>query len=147
VGQLKRHGGYSFIARGTLPQNFTHVRKFLTYARKRLILDQGVQEGLIPIGNILLIDRVISKLGMIRCIEESCRKNGIFISGQLAPVLRESYIAYSNSMRRDLIALDRLKPERVKEKGYLDPLELAAAVDRGEYDDEIAKADEKLAEK
>lgn len=139
MGQLAKHGGYSYIARAKLADNMRHVRKFLEYSRKRLIMDQGVEEGLIPMGNILLIDRVIAKLGMIRCIEESCRKGGIFIKGELHPVLRESYIGYSNSMRRDLIALDKLRPERLKEKPYIDPLELAAAVDRGEYDEELGK--------
>jgi len=136
MGQLQRHGGYSYIARGVLPKHLSHIRKFLEYTRKRLILDFGGPEEVIPIAIILLIDRVISKLGILRCLEEQARRSGIFVSGELSAPLRESYIAYSNSMRRDIMALDKLKPESKGKEG-LDPLVFAAEVAAGKHDSDM----------
>ena len=52
-----------------------------------------------------MIDRIISKLGIIRCIEEHIRENSVIEGNNLAPSLKASYLAYNNSIRLDLQAL------------------------------------------
>jgi hypothetical protein len=54
---------------------------------------------------IILIDRVVTKLGVIRCIEEHVRENSVMMGHDLAPALQKNYLAYNNSVRLDLQAL------------------------------------------
>ncbi len=100
-----KHGGYSFLVKGELPENRKHVLKYLTAARENLIQDLGPEEKDLTAAQIILIDRVVTKLGVIRCIEEYIRENTVMTGSRLSPSLRESYLAYNNSIRLDLAAL------------------------------------------
>lgn len=100
-----KHGGYSFLVRGELPENRKHVLRYLTAARENLIKDLGPTEEDLTAAQIIIIDRIVSKLGIIRCIEEYIRENTVMIGARLSPSLRESYLAYNNSIRLDLQAL------------------------------------------
>lgn len=142
MAQPKRHGAYSLIAKGKFPEHARHIRGFLEITRRRLIIENGPNEADIPVGCILLIDRVVAKLGVCRLIEENCRTQGVFREGKLASSL-DAYLAFSNSFRRDLVALSKLRGERPG-KAAVDPLEIVAAADRGEFDEEIKAADAKL---
>ncbi len=98
------HGGYSFLTSGRLPEHRVHVRRYLTNCRRGLIADHGGEENL-STAQALLIDRVISKVGCLRCIEEYIRENSVMVGQELAPSLKASYLAFNNSVRLDLLAL------------------------------------------
>ena len=93
------------IPRGELPENRKYIRRFLSDIRGKLIKDIAGAEQNLTGPQAILIDRVLAKLGIIRCIEEACRETGVIRDGQLVPVLRENYISYCNSLRLDLQAL------------------------------------------
>lgn len=121
-GQKVKHGGYSFLTKGELPENRKHVLKYLTAARDNLIQDLGPTERDLTAAQIIIIDRVVTKLGVTRCIEEFIRESSVMKGDRLSPSLRESYLAYNNSIRLDLQALgiDRKKADEVdKFKEYV----------------------------
>ena len=69
----------------------------------------------------VLIDRVIGKLGICRCIEEFCKEEGIMQGKALSPILRQSYISYSNSIRLDLaiLGIDKRQSETPDLQKYI----------------------------
>lgn len=118
-----KHGGYSFLVKGELPENRKYVLRYLTAARENLIRDLGPTEEDLTAAQIILIDRVVTKLGVIRCIEEHIRENSVMVGHRLAPSLRASYLAYNNSVRLDLQAfgIDKKKANEALDLGkYLD---------------------------
>ncbi|MBA7620318.1 hypothetical protein ES703_27664 [subsurface metagenome] len=104
-GQRVVHGGYSFMTTGRLPEHRAHVRRYLTGAREGLIRDLGPTEADLTVSQIILIDRVVTKLGVIRCIEEHIRENSVMVGDTLAPSLKATYLAFDNSLRLALQAL------------------------------------------
>jgi hypothetical protein len=104
-GRPPKHGGYSLLTRGELPENRKHIREYLTAVRENLIRDMGPLEKELTTAQIIIIDRIISKLGIVRCIEEHIKENTVIVGQNLAPSLRASYLAYNNSIRLDLQAL------------------------------------------
>lgn len=104
-GRPSKHGGYSLLVKGELPENRKYIRRYLTSVREGLIQDLGPTEGDLTTAQIVLIDRVVTKLGVIRCIEEYIRENTVMTGDRLSTSLRESYLAYNNSIRLDLQAL------------------------------------------
>jgi len=104
-GQKIKHGGYSFLVKGELPENRKHVLRYLTAARENLIRDLGPAEEDLTTAQIIIIDRIVSKLGVIRCIEEHIRENSVMVGHTLASSLKASYLAYNNSIRLDLVVL------------------------------------------
>lgn len=121
----KRHPGFSFIVAGETTKHRTYLLKYLSACRQGLVDDLGGEKNL-SMAQIILTDRVVSKLGIIRCIEEYSKESGVFQGQQIAPPLRENYLAYSNSIRMDLVALgiERKVSDRV-----LTPLEIVSVVD------------------
>jgi hypothetical protein len=101
----QKHGGYSYLTTGQLPENRSHILKYLMAVRQGLIRDLGPSESDLSTAQIVLIDRVTTKLGVIRCVEEYIRENSVIVGNDLAPSLKASYLAYSNSLRLDLQAL------------------------------------------
>lgn len=101
----KTHGGYSFLTKGALSENRTHILKYLMAAREGLVRDLGPTENGLSTAQIVLIDRITTKLGVIRCVEEYIRENTVMVGDDLAPSLKASYLAYNNSLRLDLQAL------------------------------------------
>ena len=97
-----KHGGYSFLSKGELPENRAYVERYLTAVRQGLIRDLGPTEEDLTAAQIILIDRVVTKLGVIRCVEEHIRENSVMVGQNLAPSLKASYLAYNNSVRLDL---------------------------------------------
>jgi len=122
----KRHPGYSLIVTGETAKHRAYLLRYLTECREGICLDLG-GEDLMTMAQIILVDRVISKLGIIRCLEEHSKEQGVFRDQSLVSSLKESYLAYSNSTRLDLLALglDRKSSDRV-----LAPWELADKIDR-----------------
>lgn len=101
----RSHGGYSYLATGALPEQRSNVLKYLIAARQGLVKDLGPTENDLSTAQIILIDRITTKLGVIRCVEEYIRENSVMAGDDLAPSLRASYLAYNNSLRLDLQAL------------------------------------------
>ena len=98
-GKKRSHGGYAYLTTGKLPVHRKYIEKYLTAVRNGLVRDLGPTEHDLTTAQIVIIDRVVSKLGIIRCIEEHSKENGTFRDQRLAPSLKESYLAYSNSIR------------------------------------------------
>ncbi|MDP2914913.1 MAG: hypothetical protein Q8O91_05625 [Candidatus Aminicenantes bacterium] len=115
------------VKAGELPQRRTYLRAYLQAARDGLIEDLGPSEKDLTTAEAVLIDRAISKLSIVRCIEEYVKEEGVFKGKELSPVLAKSYITYCESIRRDLEALG-IKAS--KQKGILD---------LGQYIEEKAK--------
>lgn len=112
-GRPPKHGGFSLLVKGELPENRKYIRKYLTAVREGLIQNLGPTEGDLTTAQTVLIDRVVTKLGVIRCIEEYIRENTVMIGDRLSASLRESYLAYNNSIRLDLqvLGIDKRKNE------------------------------------
>jgi hypothetical protein len=122
----RSHGGFSYLATGTLPEHQTNILRYLTAARQGLVCDLGPTENDLTTAQIILIDRVVTKLGVIRCVEEHIRENSVMVGQDLAPSLKASYLAYNNSLRLDLqaLGLDRKDSELV-----LTPYELTQKIE------------------
>jgi hypothetical protein len=116
----RSHGGYSYLTSGTLPEHRANVLKYLMAARQGLVCDLGPTENDLTAAQIILIDRVTTKLGVIRCVEEHIRENSVMVGQDLAPSLKASYLAYNNSLRLDLQALGLEK----KGEAILTPYEI-----------------------
>ncbi len=126
------------IRAGELPGRRAYLTAYLTEAREGLVNDLGPLEDDLTAAQIVLIDRVISKLSVLRCVEEYVLEKGVFTTaGELHPVLSKSYLAWANSIRLDLQALgiDKQAGERV-----LSPLEVAAEIDAENADREAERA-------
>ena len=100
-----KHGGYSFLTKGEIPEHRQYIKEYLTALREGLIRERGPLEKDLSIAQLILIDRLISLLGVIRLIEEKAKEDGVFIGKNLIPSLRTSYIAYNNTVR---LTLDKL---------------------------------------
>ena len=126
-GRPPRHGGFSLLVKkGEFPENRRYIANWLTEVREGLIEDLGPFENDLSTAQRVLIDRIISKLGVVRCIEEYIRENAVMTGSRLSPSLRESYLAYNNSIRLDLQALgiDKRQAEKGRtEQDYLDSID------------------------
>lgn len=102
-----KHGAYSLLTRGELPEHRKYLRPYLTAVREGLIRDLGPAEEDLTTAQLVLVDRVITSLGIVRLIEEYVKDKGIFQNpeGFLNPALATHYIAYQNSIRLTLSAL------------------------------------------
>lgn len=127
------------IQAGELPERRAYLRAYLTEVREGLVDDLGPLEADLTTAQVVLIDRVISKLSILRCVEEHVRKKGVFTkAGELISVLSKSYLAWANSIRLDLQALGI--NTRAGEK-FLGPLELAAEIDAENAEREAREAE------
>ena len=126
-GRPPKHGGYSLLTRGEMPENRRYIARYLTEVRDGLIHDLGPSEEDLTAAQQVLIDRIITKLGIVRLIEENAKENGVFNEGTLDPSLGTFYLQYDNSIKMQLQALgvDKRGSEKV-----LTPLELAAEIDQ-----------------
>lgn len=127
-GRPPVHGGYSLMVRaGELPKRRTVLRIYLSQVREGLILDLARSEEALTTAQRVLVDRAISLLSIVRCIEEHTRETGVFKGGELAPVLAKCYCTYSAELRR---VLETLGIRGTAADRLLTPLEIAAAIDR-----------------
>jgi hypothetical protein len=130
------------VQAGELPERRAYLRAYLTEVREGLINDLGPLEADLTMAQVVLIDRVTSKLSILRCIEEHVREKGVFTkAGELGPVLSKSYLAWANSIRLDLQALgiNTRAGERI-----LGPLEIAAEIDKEQAEEEAQAARERV---
>jgi hypothetical protein len=138
TGKKATHGGYTFLSTGRLPEHRREVERYLTAARQGLIGDLAGTEEALTTAQVIIIDRVIGKLGILRCIEEFIREHTVFVKDELAPCLKASYLAYGNSIRLDLQALgiNTRAGERI-----LGPLEIAEQIDAEQAEKEAREAE------
>ncbi|KKM99934.1 hypothetical protein LCGC14_1142900 [marine sediment metagenome] len=112
---------------GELPEYRQYIKKYLTDVREGMIKDIGPEEKDLTTAQIILVDRLISLLGVIRLIEEKAKEDGVFRGRDLIPSLKASYIAYNNTVRLTLekLGIDKRMGDRV-----LTPLEIATEFDK-----------------
>ena len=96
------HGGFSFLTHGRLPEHRVELRRYLSACRNGLIEDLG---GYLSTQETILVDRCISLLGVIRCIEEYSKEQGVFNNGKIQPALGKHYISFTNSLKQILSLL------------------------------------------
>ncbi len=99
LGRPPKHGGYSFLVKGELPENRKHIRNYLTACRQGWIEDIGPSEDDLSTSQRVLIDKATSLLGITRCIEESVREHGVFQGNRFNKSLGDNYLSYVNSLR------------------------------------------------
>ena len=121
----RRPAGYSYLSRKLEPLGKLKIIRYLSGCRDALIIDLGGESSL-SAQKLILIDRCISLLGVIRGIEESHQENIMTDRGELRPALGKNYLSYVNSARLILCSLGL---ERRTEQ-VLTPLELAAEIDK-----------------
>ena len=127
-GRPPIHGAYSLMVRaGELPKRRTVLRAYLGHVRQGLIADLGPREEDLTTAQAVLVDRVVSLLSIVRCIEEHTRETGVFKGRELAPVLAKCYCTYSAELRR---VLETLGIRGTAAERVLTPLEIAAEIDR-----------------
>jgi len=122
------HGGFSFLTHGKLPEHRVELRRYLSACRNGLIEDLG---GDLSTQETILIDRCISLLGVIRCIEEYSKEQGVFNNGKLQPALGKHYISYTNSLKQ---ILSLLGIESRTEDKVLTMAELSKVIEEEEKD-------------
>jgi len=118
-GRPWRHGGYSIIHRDRAIADHPEIRRYLEACREGLVKDLGGSEDKLSEQQRIMIDRIISRLGICRLIEVYVEKCGLFrrdrLEGEkvleLEPALGVNYLAFSNSIDRALQALGLGKRE------------------------------------
>ena len=114
---------------GEMAEHRQHIKKYLTNVREGLIGDIGPTERDLTTAQLILVDRLVSLLGVIRLIEEKAKEDGVFSGKNLSPSLKQSYIAYNNTVR---LTLEKLGIDKRMEDRVLTPLELAKRIDEEE---------------
>ena len=134
-GRPMKHGGYSLmIRRGELPERLTHIRRYLTAVRAGLVQDIAGQEENLTTAQLVLVDRAISLLSVLRTIESSLSEEGIMRGQVLAKILQENYITYTNSLRLILreLGIDKRQTSDVLDLGkYIEQKDREAKVKAG----------------
>ena len=110
IGRPGRHGGYSLLTRGILPERRKYIGHYLTAVREGLIHDLAAAEEDLSMAQRILIDRVITFLGVVRLIEEHARDHGILdAKGELTSGLTHHYLSFNRHIKDTLalLGLDR----------------------------------------
>ena len=113
-GRPPVHAGYSLVKPPA-------VRKYLTLIRSELVTDLGGEENLSAQEKIL-VDSIVSMLGVTRSIEEYIRGASVMTGANIAPSLRQSYLAYKNSISRHLALLGLNKRNLEDKPVYLEDM-------------------------
>jgi len=137
-GRPFKHGAFSLSIRDELLRDNPRIRRYLMDTRAGLARDIAGSEVLLSEMQRVMIDRVISKLAVCRLIEAYIEKYGAFRQDrfkrkilELEPCLGNSYLAYSNSIDRALVALGLSKREAAR---IMTPAELILEVGKGSAD-------------
>jgi hypothetical protein len=122
-GRPRKHGAYSINIRDDELKNHPRIRQYLEETRQGLIRDVSGSEENLSEQQRILIDRIISKLSIMRLIEVYIEKYGAFRQDrfkkdkvlELAPALGQNYLAFSNSVDRALkiLGIEKKKAEDV----------------------------------
>jgi hypothetical protein len=106
-GPIPRHGGYSLLTTGRLPERRKYIAPYLTAVREGLIHDLAKSEEELSTAQRILIDRVVTFLGVVRLMEEHAKEKGIFSNsqGRLNPALGVHYLAFNRNIKEILALL------------------------------------------
>jgi hypothetical protein len=116
-GPIPRHGGYSLLTTGRLPERRRYIAPYLTAVREGLIHDLAKSEEDLSTAQRVLIDRTITFLGVVRLIEEHAREHGLLdSSGKLkSGIGTGQYLSFNRFIKEALalLGLERreLEPE------------------------------------
>jgi hypothetical protein len=87
------------------PQRRPWLRRYLTEVREGLIQDLAAREEDLSMAQRVIIDRVVTLLGLVRLYEENVRVKGLFAEGNPLSELQTLYLTYNETIRRHLQAL------------------------------------------
>jgi len=130
-GRPVKHGGYSVDIQDIELKKHPRIRQYLMATREGLVRDVAGDEGSLSEQQRIIIDRIVSKLAILRLIEIYIEKHGIWrrdrlIKNQvleLEPALGLNYLAFSNSIDRALKLLGvNKKAGDIEEIKYLEDL-------------------------
>lgn len=109
-GPVPRHGGYSLLTRGALPERRRYIGHYLTAIREGIVHDLSASEEDLSTAQRVLIDRVVTFLGVVRLIEEHARDYGLLDQrGQLkGGIGSRQYLSFNRHIK-DCLALLGLK--------------------------------------
>jgi len=112
-----KHGGFSI-------KKPAKVKQYATAVRKALIKDiSGGTEADLSAQKIILIDAVVDSLVIVKMMGEYISESGGVMAGSsLKPCLRNSWLAYRNSIQRHLVALGLDKQAAERKQVYLDEM-------------------------
>lgn len=96
--------GYSFLTRKCEREERVRIVKYLIGCRDAILTDLGGEENL-SAQKLILIDRLISLLGVVRGIEEFHRESIMDKDGNVKNALCKTYLSYVNSCRLMLTTL------------------------------------------
>ncbi len=122
IGRPPRHGGYSLLTTGKLPDKRKYIGHYLTAVREGLIHDLAASEEDLSTGQKVLIDRVTTSLGVVRLIEEHAREHGILDSnGNVTAGLTGHYLSFNRYIKEALalLGIDKRDHEKVLTIGEL----------------------------
>ena len=115
-GPIPRHGGYSLLTRGTLPERRRYIAPYLTAVREGLIHDLAESEEKLSTAQKVLIDRIITFLGVVRLIEEHAREHGLLdSSGKLKSGIGTGQYLSFNRFIKEALALLGIERREVEE--------------------------------
>lgn len=75
-GRKPRHGGYTFMRSGKIPEDKIEIERYLTFIRQGYISDIGPTEDDLSTGQLILLDTLITLKGVNRCVEIEAAKAG-----------------------------------------------------------------------
>lgn len=112
ISARQRHGGYSWLYRGSMPQRMAHIQKYLDRTRSDLIGEFGMEESgkkyLLPSQDILL-NLLLMKLGFVLLVNEWAYQNDPLLTEhgilKLQPALGQNLTSFMNGIRLDLLGL------------------------------------------
>ncbi|MGB7296820.1 MAG: hypothetical protein WBC70_14640 [Candidatus Aminicenantales bacterium] len=127
-GPVPRHGGYSLLTRGTLPERRKYIGHYLTSIREGLIHDLAASEEDLSTAQRVLIDRVVTFVGVVRLIEEHAREHGLLdSSGKLKSGIGTGHYLSFNRFIKEALAL--LGIERRELEPEMDLAEIVREID------------------
>jgi hypothetical protein len=106
-----KHGAYAVtkaLKQGRHLDRRFRIGRQLATVRENLIAE--CSEGKLSQAQNILLDRIIEKLAFLNCMASYCMDQEQLVSpkGELIGVLRHSYLAFSEALRRDLVGLSQL---------------------------------------
>ena len=149
TGRPPRHGGYSLLTRGALPEKRKYIGHYLTAVREGLVKDLAENEEGLTMAQRVLIDRTVTSLGVVRLIEEHAKEHGVLDSeGRPSQGLTGHYLSFLRYVKEclALLGIDRRRTADVLDLGrYLEGKakneKASLAVDKGEGEKTQPKRD------
>lgn len=105
-----KHGGYHYLTKRKVDGR-SKIGKFLKEVKRRIREDLG--NNLVE-GQEILLDRLTEKLVFLSLIGDyALKQEEIIKDGELLICLNKNYLAFSESLRRDLVALYELGKKKL----------------------------------